>query len=175
MHTTLTGVASKLDCIAQFSGKISAWLCIAMALAMGAVVIMRYLLDAGSVALQELVTYLHAGIFMLGAALTLQRGGHVRVDIFYRRFSRRTRAWIDSVGAIVFLMPMCVFIAWVSWNYVLRSWAVAETSSDPGGLPAVFLLKSLIPLMAASLLVQGLAEILRNLAILGEIQPDKEL
>ena len=141
-------------------------MCLAMAVAVGLVVVLRYVLDIGSIALQETVTYLHAGIFMLGTALTLQRGAHVRVDIFYRRFSRRTQAWVDSVGAIVFLLPMCVFIAWVSWDYVLRAWFIREASPDPGGLPAVYLLKTLIPLLAGTLIVQGIAEILRNLAIL---------
>ncbi len=158
--------ARSLDRIARATGSVAAWLCLAMAGVTGAVVIMRYGFDTGSVALQEAITYLHASVFMLGAALTLQRGGHVRVDIFYRRYSRRTRAWIDSVGTIVFLLPLCVFIGWVSWHYVLQSWSIGETSGDPSGLPAVYLLKSLIPIMAATLIIQGTAEILRNLAVL---------
>ena len=117
---------------------------------------------------QEGVTYMHACLFMLGAAYALKSGAHVRVDIFYRNFSPRTRAWVNSVGGIVFLMPLCAFIFFSSWNYVSESWIVRETSPEPGGIPAVFLLKSVIPLMALNLFLQGLAEILRNALVLVE-------
>lgn len=147
-------------------GRLAAGLCLLMAAVTALVVVLRYGFNIGSVALQETISYLHAAVFMLGAAYTLQRDGHVRVDIFYRRCSRRRRAWIDSVGTIVFLMPLCLFIIGVSWSYVLDAWSVREASPDPDGLPAVFVLKSLIPIMAVTLLLQGLAQILRNLAIL---------
>ena len=103
-----------------------------------------------------------------GAAYTLKTEGHVRVDIFYQRFSTRTRAWVNSLGGIVFLLPLCLFILGVSWNYVAESWAIRETSPEPGGIPAVFLLKTLLPVMALNLLLQGTAETLRNALILVE-------
>jgi TRAP-type mannitol/chloroaromatic compound transport system permease small subunit len=159
-------IAQRLDLIARACGRLAAWLCLLMALATGLVVALRYGFKFGSQALQESVNYLHAAVFMLGAAYTLQRDAHVRVDIFYRRWSPRTRAWVDCIGNIVFLAPMCVFIVWVSWTYVSNSWAIRESSADPGGLPAVFLLKSLIPLLSVTLLLQGLAEIMRRLALL---------
>ncbi|MCB1732660.1 MAG: TRAP transporter small permease subunit, partial [Halieaceae bacterium] len=93
-------------------------------------------------------------------------GAHVRVDIFYRSFSERGRAWVNSLGGIVFLMPLCAFIGVSSWNYVTESWAILETSPEPGGIPAVFLLKSLLPLMAVNLFLQGLAETLRSALVL---------
>lgn len=172
--STLRGTARQFDRLALAAGKLAALLCLAMGVATGLVVILRYGMNTGSVALQESVTYLHAGIFMLGAALTLQRGAHVRVDIFYRRWSSRTRAWIDACGAIIFLLPLCIFMGWISWDYVQRSWEVAESSADPGGLPAVYLLKTLIPIMAATLFVQGCAELLRHVATLiaGETETD---
>jgi TRAP-type mannitol/chloroaromatic compound transport system permease small subunit len=105
---------------------------------------------------------------MLGAAYALKRGAHVRVDIFYRRFSPRTRAWVDALGGIVFLMPFCLFVLGVSWQFVTESWAIREISSEPGGIPAVYLLKTLIPLMAINLLLQGIAETLRNALVLAE-------
>jgi TRAP-type mannitol/chloroaromatic compound transport system permease small subunit len=92
----------------------------------------------------------------------------VRVDIFYRDFSPRAQAWVNSLGGIVFLMPLCVFILVSSWNYVAESWAIRETSPEPGGIPAVFLLKTLIPLMAVNLFLQGLAETLRSALVLAE-------
>ena len=107
---------------------------------------------------------------MLGAAYALKSGAHVRVDIFYRNFSPRARAWVNSLGGIVFLMPMCGFIFFSSLGYVAESWSTRETSPEPGGIPAVFLLKSVIPLMAASLFCQGLAETLRSALILVEEQ-----
>ena len=126
------------------------------------IVLLRYGLGVGSVALQEAVTYMHGAVFMLGAACALKEGGHVRVDILYRRFSPRGRAWVDSAGAVVFLIPFCVFLAGISWEFVRESWAVREGSADPGGIHAVFLLKSLILLLALSLLLQAIAELLRN-------------
>ena len=101
-------------------------------------------------------------------AATSSVDGHVRVDILYQNFSTRTRAWVNSIGGIVFLLPLCVFIFGVSWNYVIESWAIRESSPEPGGIPAVFLLKSLLPLMALNLLLQGVSEILRNALILVE-------
>ena len=105
---------------------------------------------------------------LLGAAYALKHGAHVRVDIFYRNLSPRGQAWVNSLGGIVFLLPLCLFILGSSWDYVSESWAIMETSPEPGGIPAVFLLKSLIPMMAVNLLLQGLAEILRNALVLVE-------
>lgn len=158
--------ARRLDRVGSACGKLAAWLCLLMAAATGLVVVLRYGFNAGSQALQESVNYLHAAAFMLGAAYTLQCDAHVRVDIFYRRWSPRTRAWIDCIGSIVLLAPMCVFILWISIPYVADAWSIRESSADPGGLPAVFLLKSLIPVLAVTLLLQGLAEILRRLTLL---------
>jgi len=163
---TASAIVAQLDRLSLWTGRLAAVCCALMAVCTGAIVLMRYGLGSGSVALQEFVSYLHSAVFMLGAAFTLQRQGHVRVDIFYRRFSERTRAWIDSIGAIVFLFPLCVFIAIVSHPYVVDAWSIREASGDPGGLPVVFVWKSLIPLLAVLLLLQGSAEILRNLMIL---------
>jgi TRAP-type mannitol/chloroaromatic compound transport system permease small subunit len=160
-----------IDRLSLFCGRVAACAVLLMALLTVIVVVLRYALNSGSVALQELTTYLHAVIFMLGAAWTLRRQGHVRVDIIYRRLSARNRAWVDSVGTIVFLLPMCVFIGWISWDYVLASWSVRESSPDPGGLPAVFLLKGLILVLAGSLLLQACAELLRSLHSLMDLPP----
>jgi len=157
-----------MDIITDRTGRLLAWLVLAMALLTTAVVVLRYGFNIGSIMAQEGVTYMHACLFMLGAAYALKSGAHVRVDIFYRNFSPRTRAWVNSVGGIVFLMPLCAFIFFSSWNYVSESWIVRETSPEPGGIPAVFLLKSVIPLMALNLFLQGLAEILRNALVLVE-------
>jgi TRAP-type mannitol/chloroaromatic compound transport system permease small subunit len=157
-----------IDAFTERSGQLLAWLALGMALMTTLVVVLRYGFNIGSIAAQESVTYMHGSLFLLGAAYALKSGAHVRVDIFYRGFSARTKAWVNSVGGIVFLLPLCVFILMSSWDYAGESWSMFETSAEPGGIPAVFLLKSLVPLMAITLALQGIAEILRNALILVE-------
>lgn len=157
-----------IDIFTDRSGRLLAWLVLVMALLTTVVVVMRYGFNTGSIRAQEAVIYMHGCLFMLGMAYALKSGAHVRVDIFYRNFSPRAQAWVNSLGGIVFLMPLCAFIGFSSWNYVNESWLVRETSADPGGIPAVFLLKSIIPLMALNLFLQGLAETLRSAILLVE-------
>jgi len=164
----LHSIVRSIDTFTEFSGRILAWLCLAMAVLTALIVFLRYGFNFGSIAAQEAVTYMHGCLFMLGTAYTLKVGGHVRVDIFYQKFSPRGKAWVNSLGGIIFLLPFCAFIFGVSWNYVTQSWAIMESSPEPGGIPAVFLLKSLIPLMAVNLFCQGLAEVLRNALVLVE-------
>ena len=161
-----TGLQSSLDRFADATGRCVAWLTIAMMLITCLVVFLRYLLNTGSIALQESVTYLHGIVFLLGIAYTLKQKAPVRVDIIYQRLAPRTKAWLDLLGTLFFLFPVAVFIAWGSIDYVQFSWNLLEGSAEPGGLPGVFLLKSLIPLMAVLLLLQGLSELLRNFLIL---------
>ena len=157
-----------IDAFTERSGQLLAWLALGMALMTTLVVVLRYGFNIGSIAAQESVTYMHGSLFLLGAAYALKSGAHVRVDIFYRGFSARTKAWVNSAGGIVFLLPLCVFILMSSWDYAGESWSMFVTSAEPGGIPAVFLLKSLVPLMAITLALQGIAEILRNALILVE-------
>lgn len=159
---TVRAVVHSIDTFTDYCGKALAWLVLAMALITAAIVVLRYGFNTGSIMAQEAVTYLHGSLFMLGAAYALKVDAHVRVDIFYRNFSKRNQAWVNSLGGIIFLLPLCVFIGFISWNYVVESWLIRETSAEPGGIPAVFLLKSLLPLMALNLCLQGLAEVLRS-------------
>lgn len=128
-----------------------------------AVVVLRYGFNAGAIALQESVLYLHATAFMLGIASTLKDGGHVRVDVLYSRLTARGQACIDLLGHCLFLLPVAGAIFWLSLPYVQASWAIFEGSPEVGGIPGIFLLKTLIPLMATLLAAQGLAEILKSL------------
>ena len=130
------------------------------------VVVMRYVFDAGFIWLQESVVWMHAAVFMLGAAYTLKHQGHVRVDIFYQKMGPRSRAWVDLLGTLLLLFPVCGFIFWVGWEYVLNSWDVLEGSREAGGLPGVFLLKSLILLLPLTLGLQGIATMLRSILLL---------
>ncbi len=158
----------RLEMLAEFLGRLVSWGTLLMVLITFAVVVLRYLFDTGWIAMQESVTYLHAAVFMLGAAYTLKEGGHVRVDIFYQRFGPRGRAWVDLLGTLVLLMPLSFYILVVSWEYVAESWRVLEGSREAGGLPGVFLLKSLILILPVTLMVQGLALVLRSLRVLKE-------
>ena len=162
----IQGFIQWVDRFTESCGRLLAWLAVLMMLAIAAVVVFRYGLETGSIALQESITYMHASLFMLGLAFTLKHDGHVRVDIFYQRFSARQRAWVNSLGGIIFLLPLCLFIVAISIDFVGQSWQVHEVSSEPGGIPAVFLLKTLIPLMAINLALQGLVEVLRNALVL---------
>ena len=159
-----------VDAFTDLCGRLLSWLVLFMAVLTTCVVVLRYGFDIGSIATQETVTYMHGCVFLLGAAYALKKGAHVRVDIFYRYFSARTRAWVDSLGGIVFLLPLCAFILASSWGYVSESWGMRESSAEPGGIPAVFLLKTLIPLMAINLALQGMADILRNALVLVQVE-----
>jgi TRAP-type mannitol/chloroaromatic compound transport system permease small subunit len=173
MYRQLQIAANKLDNFAEKTGRLVAWLTLAIVIITFTVVVLRYLFNTGSIALQESITYLHATLFMLGAAWTLKQDGHVRVDIFYSKQNRRTRAWTDLLGTLLLLFPVCGFILFSSLDYVAASWSVHEGSQEAGGLDAVFLLKTTIPVMAVLLILQGCAIILKNILIIsGNEQAD---
>ena len=113
-----------IDAFTDRCGRLLAWLVLGMALLTTLVVVLRYGFNIGYTLLQEAVIYMHGSVFLLGAAYALKSGAHVRVDIFHRNFSARGKAWIESLGGIVFLLPLCVFIIASSWNYVGQSWAM---------------------------------------------------
>ncbi|WP_148252502.1 TRAP transporter small permease subunit [Aidingimonas lacisalsi] len=156
---------ARLDALTERLGRTVSWLLLIMMLVQFAIVILRYAFSINSIAAQESVMFLHAIVFMLAAGYTLKHDGHVRVDIFYRRLSRRGRAWIDLLGTLLLLFPVLIFIAASSLGYVTKSWAIVERSAD-SGLPSVFLLKSLILVMVSLLLLQGLAQVIRQILIL---------
>ena len=126
------------------------------------VVIMRYGLDMGSVFLQDVVLYLHGGLFLLGAAFALNRGAHVRVDIIYRNLSESRKALVDLLGNLIFLQPVCWTILLYSWGYVEFSWRIMEVSPEPDGLPFVYIQKSLLIAVAILLSLQSFSEILKS-------------
>lgn len=146
----------------EYTGRLVSWLTVIMAIVVVIVVIARYFLQAGSIALQESVTYLHCMVFMLGLAYTLKHDGHVRVDIFYREYSAKTKALVNFVGGILFLLPLCGLLFFISWDYVLASWVIKETSAENNGLPFIYLLKTLMLAMPVLLFLQGLAETIKN-------------
>lgn len=151
-----------LDSFNRSIGRWVSWLIFTMAILVTAIVALRTFWQSGSIAAQEAVTYMHAAVFMLAMALTLQENGHVRVDVIYRRFTEEQRAWVNTLGTLLFLIPFAVFLLGISWEFTARAWAIRESSADAGGIPAVYLLKTLIPLSALLLLLQALAELLRG-------------
>ena len=148
------------------TGKICSWFVALMVLVTCLVVVMRYGLDMGSVFLQDVVLYLHGGLFLLGAAFALKRGAHVRVDIFYRNFSNSKKALVDLLGNLIFLQPICWTILLYSWGYLEFSWRIMEVSPEPDGLPFVYVQKSLLIVVAILLALQSISEILKSLLII---------
>ena len=138
-----------------FTGRAVSWLSLLMVVVTFGVVVLRYGFNLTWVAVQESVIYLHAMVFLMAAAWTLSEDGHVRVDIIYGARSERYRAGVNLAGCLLFLLPFCVFTFTVAWEYVAASWSVQETSREAGGLPGVYLLKSLILVAPALLLLQA--------------------
>ncbi|MCU5786600.1 TRAP-type transport system small permease [Alcanivorax marinus] len=153
-------------------GHCCAWFAIAMVLLMVLVVVLRYGFGIGNIALQESITYLHGALFMLGAAYTLALDEHVRVDVFYQHFSPRRKALVNLLGTLLLLLPLCVAIFTLCLHYVLNSWAGLE-ASDNGGLPLVFMLKSLLLALPALLTLQAVAELIHaGLTLAGADAPE---
>ena len=161
MNPAAQRLASLLDALAERIGRLVSWLTLGMVLATVTVVVLRYAADMGLIWLQESINWMHSLVFMLGAAYTLKADEHVRVDVFYRGMSDRRRAAIDLAGTILFLLPLCAFLLVESWQYVATSWRIAERSREAGGLPMIFLLKTVIPVMAVLLALQGISMVLR--------------
>jgi TRAP-type mannitol/chloroaromatic compound transport system permease small subunit len=152
-------VSRRLKRFSDISGNVISWLTLPMVIGTFVVVVLRYAFDIGWIWMQESVTWMHAAAFMLAAAYTLNCDEHVRVDIFYREMSAGRRAWVDLLGTLLFLLPMSAFLIATSWDYVSVSWQIREGSREAGGLPypMVPLLKTVIPITAALLVLQGVA------------------
>lgn len=163
-------VGSWIDRFSVATGRAVSWLTLAMVLVTFVIVVMRYVFGIGLIWLQESLTWLHAVVFMLGAAYTLQREEHVRVDIFYRKMSDKRRAWVNLLGVVLFVFPMCVFFVWAAWDYVVISWSIGEVSRNAGGLPFPFvpLLKSVLIVMPLAVALQGLSLLLNSVRTIRE-------
>jgi TRAP-type mannitol/chloroaromatic compound transport system permease small subunit len=159
-------LADRIDRLNAAIGRGAAWLCLFVVVVQFLVVVMRYGFGIGSIWLTESIIYAHAALFMLAAAWTLREGGHVRVDVLYAEAPPRRKALVDLCGALLLLLPFMLVLAWFSWPYVARSWAILETSRETSGLPAVFLLKTLIPLFALLMALQGVSQAIRAAHVL---------
>ncbi len=167
---SLLQVARKIDRFTNAIGKLAYWLVLVM-IGVGVWnVLGRYVGNAigqnlSSNGLIETQWYLFDLVFLLGAAYTLQHNEHVRVDVFYARFGRRGKAIADLIGTVFFLIPFSVLVLYFSWEAVAQSWAVRETSPDPGGLIR-YPIKSMILVSFVLLILQGIADAIKNWAII---------
>ncbi|WP_420348580.1 TRAP transporter small permease subunit [Pelagibius sp.] len=166
-----------VDSLNEHIGRAVSWMTLLMVIITFVVVVLRYVYAIGWVWLQESYVWLHGIVFMLGAGYTLLHNGHVRVDIFYRPNSARYKAWIDLCGALVLLLPLVIVVFLVSFDYVAASWARLEESREAGGLPGLFLLKSVILVFCALIGLQGLSLACRSFLVLTghpEFKPEDE-
>lgn len=157
-----------LDALSTKIGHAISWLTLLMVLVTFVIVVLRYVFQMGLIWLQESLTWMHAVVFMLGAAYTLQQEEHVRVDIFYRKMSEKQRGWVNLLGVLIFIFPMCAFFVYTSLDYVAASWSIREVSRNSGGLPYPFvpLLKSVLLIMPVAVAIQGVSLLLRSAKII---------
>lgn len=162
----LEKIVRLIDGFSDRVGHLVGWLTTLMVLIVFYDTVMRYAFNKGNVGLQELEWHLFAIVFLVGAAYTLKEGGHVRVDILFIKFSNKTKAWVDFLGTLIFLVPFCLMVIYSTQKFVGNSWAVREVSPDPGGLPARYILKTMIPLGFSLLIIQGISQIAKSLMII---------
>jgi TRAP-type mannitol/chloroaromatic compound transport system permease small subunit len=147
-------------------GNVFSWLALAIVLVCFTVVVQRYVLSTTFLWMQDLYVWLNGAMFTAVAGFALLRNDHVRVDIFYRPATIRTKAIIDLIGVVLFLLPFCWVVYAYGWNFVVRSWRIYEASANIGGMPGLFILKSFILLFAFLIAIQGVAMALRSLLVL---------
>lgn len=167
----MNGLATLVRWIDRLNGAIGvtvSWLILPVVLIAFAVVVLRYAFSMGFPWFQELYIWLHGAAFMLAMAWVLRDGGHVRVDLFYKKWSVRKRAWADLLGVFVFLVPMMGSILYLSWPLVQRSWRIMEKSATSDGLTYLYLLKTLLPAACVLVLLQGLAIAARAILVIAE-------
>jgi TRAP-type mannitol/chloroaromatic compound transport system permease small subunit len=162
----LSAFVAIVDAINEWIGRFVAWLTLGCVLTCFLVVILRYGFSIGFPWMQELYVWQHAIVFMVGAGFTLLHGGHVNVDIAYSRFTPRTKAWVDILGTLLFLLPWMAVLAWTSSQFVLASWAILEPSSQSNGMPGLYLLKTMIWVFCGVISIQGIALIMRRVLYL---------
>lgn len=163
MPAFLEKLSKFIDQLNSRVGNTVAWLCFLMVFVTFLIVVMRYAFSVGSIMIQELVIYMFAAVFMLGGAYTYLKGGHVRVDIFFKRKTKIQQAWINVYGNLFLLLPTMMIILYLSFPYVLFSWKFLEGSKEAAGLDLVYLLKTTIPIMTILMSLQAVSEIIKNL------------
>ncbi|UXP34137.1 TRAP transporter small permease subunit [Reichenbachiella agarivorans] len=159
-------VVAIIDRFTEKTGQAVSYLSLILVILIGIDVVLRYALNWTSSANQELEWHLFAVLFLLGSAYTLKHDKHVRVDLFYSRFSAKNKAWVNFFGTLIFLVPFCLVVFYTSLSFVADAWHVQESSPEPGGLPHRFLVKATIPIGAGLLLLQGISILCSSFSIL---------
>jgi len=168
----LLAISRSIDTVNERVGRLLLWLVLAMVLVSAGNATSRYLFSLSSNAWLELQWYMFAAVFLLCAGYTLLHDEHIRIDVIAGRLSRRTQIWIDIFGTVFFLLPMSVYILWLSWPIFLNAWHTGEVSTNYGGLvrwPA----RLMVPLGFLLLSLQGISELIKNVAVLRGDLPDK--
>lgn len=158
----LKKIADLIDRINEGVGQAVSWLTTVLMLLVVADVISRYLFNTSKAWTIELEWHLFALIFLLGAGYAFKHDRHVRVDLFYTRFSKRDQALVNLVGGLIFLVPWCLLVIYSSWGYAMQSYRIGEGSPDPGGLPLLYPIKFSIAIGITLLLLQGIANIIQS-------------
>ena len=152
--------------LVEWTGINISWLTALLVLVICYDVVMRYLFNSSSVAIYEIEWHIFALIFLLGAAYALKHDRHVRVDVFYSRFPQKAKAWVNLLGTVLFLIPLCWILITEGVDFVSHSFRLSESSPDPGGLPARFLIKAAIPLGFTLLMLQAFSLVLQSILII---------
>lgn len=162
----LSYIMRAINLINRLTGNIFIWLSAGIVLVCFWVVIERYLFSTTRLWMQDLYPWMNGVMFTAVAGYALYRNDHVRVDIFYRPAKTITKAWLDLVGVVIFLLPF----TWVVWNYtftfVQRSWRLYEGSANYGGMPGLFILKTFILVFAVTIAIQGIAMLIRSILLI---------
>ncbi len=162
----LVGLIRLISGINWLVGNVFAWLSLAIVLVCFTVVVQRYVFATTQLWMQDLYVWMNGAMFTAVAGFALLRNDHVRVDIFYRPATLRSKAIIDLIGVVLFLLPFC-WIVWVyAFPFVSRSWRILEGSANYGGMPGLFILKSFILAFVVLLALQGLAMAMRSILVL---------
>ncbi len=158
----LKKLANFIDRLNEAIGRAVSWLTTALVALVVVDVIFRYLFNTSKAWTIELEWHLFALIFLLGAGYAFKHDRHVRVDLFYSRFSKKDQALVNLVGGVIFLIPWCLLVIYSAWGYALQSFRIGEGSPDPGGLPALYIIKFSIVLGVFLLMLQGIANIIQS-------------
>jgi len=162
----LKKISRFIDALNEKTGLFAAWLTTFMVVTVVYDVVMRYGFKKGNIAVQEMEWHIFAVVFLIGAAYSLKKDAHVRVDILYTKLSAKKRAWIDLLGTFIFLIPFSIMVIYSTTNFIESSWAVREVSPDPGGLPGRYILKAMIPTGFVLLILQGISQAIKNLLVI---------
>lgn len=174
LQSLARGLIRTVDTLTFWTGEIVKWSLPLLVLSVAASVFALSIFGTATTKWLESAFYFQAVIILLGAGATLLAGQHVRVDVFHARMGERERARVDLLGYYLLLAPVCLLILWNSQGFVNFAWRTFEGSTESDGIRGVFLLKTLIPLFAISLLAQGLSIALRAaLALNGEARPER--